>query len=473
MTALQIAIFHIYKRWGVHAQAVLGHSSGEIAAAYAAGYLSKEDAIKVAYYRGWSAKNYARDGSIAVGMMAAGLGGDSILPYLDGMEESVQIACFNSPKSVTLSGTVPALETVRERLTKDGHFARQLQVDLAYHSRFMSEIGQLYEQQLIEKISSRDNDGSSVTMFSSVSGQVMAGVADAAYWKENMVSPVRFGDALNLMLSGSNAPNFLIEIGPAGALAGPISQIKAALGGQAEKVQYTKSLNRVTNAITPMFDNAGKLFLAGANIDFSQVNYNDDDPETLLITDLPNYSWNHSVRYWHESDASKDWRFRPFPQHDLLGTKVLGSPWHTPTFKKILHLEQLPWLRDHKMGSDCLMPASGFIAMAIEALYQTTTVKTDGEVEKSVSDMNYRFRNVKFEKALVLEDGVDAKVILTLTPSPGTNNPWYDFNVSSVRDATSTAHCGGLIRTTDQSIGKFDCSLEASNVLTKFRRVCR
>jgi len=124
VTALQLFILSVLEEWGSKPLAVVGHSSGEIAAAYAAGYLSKEEAIKVAFYRGQSAKNCKRDENIPVGMLAVGLGPDAALPYLKGVEHLVEIACFNSLKSVTLSGTVSALETIKDRLTKDGHFAR-------------------------------------------------------------------------------------------------------------------------------------------------------------------------------------------------------------------------------------------------------------------------------------------------------------------------------------------------------------
>ncbi|GLB09061.1 hypothetical protein AtubIFM57258_004972 [Aspergillus tubingensis] len=69
-----------------------------------------------------------------------------------------------------------------------------------------------------------------------------------------------------------------------------------------------------------------------------------------FVSDLPNYQWNHSVKYWHESESSHDWRFRKFPYHDLLGSKILGSPWTNPTWKYVLRLSDISWLRDHLLG---------------------------------------------------------------------------------------------------------------------------
>ena len=74
-------------------------------------------------------------------MLAVGLGPDSVRDYLTDVQDNVQIACYHSPKSVTLSGAAASLDVVQEKLVKDGHFARLLQVDPAYHSKFMSQIG--------------------------------------------------------------------------------------------------------------------------------------------------------------------------------------------------------------------------------------------------------------------------------------------------------------------------------------------
>ncbi|KAL7929292.1 hypothetical protein V8C35DRAFT_331814 [Trichoderma chlorosporum] len=450
VTALQIAILEILRGWDIEATAVVGHSSGEIAASYAAGYLTKEEAIKVAYYRGFSAKHSKSAGSNGVGMMAVGLGAIDATPYLEDLQEQVQIACYNSPKSVTLSGAVSALETVKERITKDGHFARLLQVDLAYHSHFMTEIGADYEKLLEKNFKPLGSKNKAAVMFSSVTGAIMGDTANARYWKDNMTSAVRFDEALQAMLSTPEAPNFLIEIGPSGALSGPVSQIRAALGAKANNVKYTKALNRGTDSVLALYGVAGTLFVEGAPISLTKVNLEPDSPKPKVIFDLPNYVWNHSTKYWHENDASRDWRFRKYPHHDLLGTKVFGAPWHSPSFRKILKLEQLPWLRDHKMGTDILMPASGYISMAVEAIYQTSQALQPVEGVERASQLCYRLRNVTFDKALVLEDNVDTKVMFTLTPHPGTGNPWYDFKVASSRgDDLWLTHCVGLIRLSD------------------------
>lgn len=352
VTALQLAILSILEDWNVNAQSVVGHSSGEIAAAYAAGYLSREDAIKVAYYRGQAAKNCPTSEKRPVGMLAVGLGSADVSKYLQGMEESVHIACFNSPQSVTLSGTLDMLEEVKKSLVKDHHFARLLQVNLAYHSRFMAEIGDYYEDLLLKDFESLSKKNRDCVMFSSVTGEEMKQHADTSYWKSNMVCPVRFGEAVEKMVSSREGANFLIEIGPSGALAGPVGQIKKAISGSGANAQYFTALSRGQDSVNSLFKVAGQLFVSGAAISLRNVNKSGIGAEAAsskVIVDLPNYTWNHSTQYWYESEASKDWRNRLFPHHDLLGSKVLGTSWHLPSWRKTLRVEDLPWLKDHKV----------------------------------------------------------------------------------------------------------------------------
>lgn len=352
VTALQLVIMAVLKDWGVTPEAVVGHSSGELAAACAAGYLSKEDALKAAFYRGQAAKNCKVD-SGPVGMLAVGLGADQVNKYIHDTMDAVQIACFNSPNSVTLSGSLPSLVDVKAHLVEDGHFARLLQVNLAYHSRYMKEIGEDYEALLeadFENFSSREGH---VSMYSSVLGRQMEGLTDAHYWKENMVSPVQFDQAAQAMISGKDKVNFLIEIGPSNALAGPVKQILTKLGSQGSNIQYCTALSRGQDSIKSTYDLAGRLFASGGVIDLTKVNMDFGEAQKAtpsVIIDLPNYSWNHSTEYWYESEASNDWRNRMFPHHDLLGSKVLATSWHTPAWKKTLKVVDLPWLKDHKVS---------------------------------------------------------------------------------------------------------------------------
>lgn len=129
-TAIQIALFNSLSRRGINPKVVVGHSSGEIAAAYATGAISLAEAIIIAYYRGYITKEQSLGGAMA----AIGLGAKQVSMYL---RDGAVIACENSPNSTTISGNNDAVEEVLEAVKADrpDALARKLKVDMAYHSR--------------------------------------------------------------------------------------------------------------------------------------------------------------------------------------------------------------------------------------------------------------------------------------------------------------------------------------------------
>ncbi|RAK83310.1 putative polyketide synthase [Aspergillus costaricaensis CBS 115574] len=443
VTALQLALVDLFRSSGISPKGVVGHSSGEIAAAYAAGYVSKADAIKIAFYRGYAAKVHPMD---SVGMMAVGLGPEAVQPYIEKHQDLVQIACINSPQSVTLSGRTDGLEAVKEPLVADGHFARLLQVDLAYHSRFMTEIGESYHSLLLSNIACGETGTDTTTMFSSVTGSRMEAIPDATYWKRNMVSPVLFSGAIQEMVNAHRGSNFVVEIGPSATLAGPIKQITESVTQAGINVRYAGLLSR-KEGLLPLFRTVGNLYNSGVSIKLDSLNRTRDDETTkpAVLVDLPNYSWNHTTKYWYETRPSRDWRFRRFQHHDLLGSKILGTAWQSPSWSKILHLREHPWLKDHRIGDDIVFPAAGYVSMAMEALYQAK-VATDAIQTQDRNELQYQIRDLRLTKAMVLDENLPAEIQLVLESHISPNGPWSRFKISTLRDDVADVNCTGLIR---------------------------
>ncbi|KAI1191972.1 hypothetical protein F5B17DRAFT_425999 [Nemania serpens] len=452
VTAIQLCLIAVLESWGITASSVVGHSSGEIAAAFAAGLLSRASAIKAAFYRGRAAVNQPSQED--VGMLAVGLGPEGVAPFLEKYSDLAYIACFNSESSLTISGKKSALEKLAADLKAESHFARLLQVDLPYHSKFMGPIGAEYESLLTEdsEFNQLPTPGSScASMFSSVTGTKLSGSGastDALYWKTNMVSPVRFSDALKAMISqgDSQAPDILIELGPSGALAGPVSQVLKSTS-EGSDIKYCAAWARGAGATKALFDVAGHLFLRGVDIDLKLVN-GSEEANAKTIVDLPNYSWNHSIKYWHESATSKDWRFRQFINHDLIGSKIFGTSWQNPTWRKHLRLDDVPWLRDHKMGPDVLIPGAGLASMAVEAMFQKYSALNPEKAIKSSNELAYKLRNVRFNRALVVEEGKICTILMTLSNVPGSKD-WHEFRISTSKDDVIIDHSFGLIRVQD------------------------
>lgn len=455
VTALQIALLSVLRHWGISATRVLGHSSGEIAAAVAAEFLTPDEAIKIAYFRGLAAKAHRPEQPL--GMLAVGVSADAITPYLES-EPTIQVACFNSPVSLTLSGQQPALKRVCERLQGDGHFARMLQVNLAYHSEHIRGIAEDYYSLLLEErlVPEGKRGSDKVTMFSSVTGLPVSGDDNALgpdYWRQNMVSPVRFAQSAGNMLSGKGGSEFIIEIGPTGALAGPVAQVIKATPG-ARNAQYTSAAKRGADTLLALYEVAGKLWANAGVVDLRKVNGYD---QANLVVDLPNYQWNHSRRYWRESLSATEFLQRPFLSHDLLGSKILSVPWHNPTFYQVIELSDVPWLRDHKIGDQVIFPAAGYLAMAVEAIYQTTFM-TRWKDRGPPAAFAYCLKDVQFRRGLVLEEDARTKISLALNPVHASPRQWYSFRVRSLTEGSWVDHCTGLVRIDEE---EFDISAPA------------
>ena len=441
VTALQLCIVAVFERWGIRPSSVVGHSSGEIAAAYAAGLLSQTSAILAAFYRGRSTNNCEAERD--VGMLALGLSAENASSFMEKHQGSAWIACFNSPYSVTVSGKLHALEVIQDEVKAAGHFARLLLVDCAYHSPLMFAIGKEYLQLLKADPAFQPCSGSSsVTMFSSVTASQMKDPANGIYWQANMTNPVRYHEALQELIL-HDTPSMLIEVGPSDALRGPTSQILQSLPHD-RNPRYCSSWSRGANAAKSLFDSAGGLMVSGAPVDISKINAYDAQTVRTIV-DLPNYSWNHSARYWHENAASKEWRFKRFITHELLGSKVPGTLWSAPVWRKHLHLADAPWLRDHRMGTDILMPGTGFVCLALEAMYQTHCALNDDAKASSANELAYRFRNITYQRAMVLRDDKPTTIVVNLAGVHGIGD-WHEFRIQSTTGETVYTHCYGLVQ---------------------------
>ncbi|KAI3341199.1 acyl transferase domain-containing protein [Ustulina deusta] len=232
-TAVQIGLVNVLRSWGITPTAVVGHSSGEIAAAYASGFIDGTQAILVAYFRGLVVSYLNGEGT----MMAAKLDVAAALGLIKshGLGDQVCVACVNSPESVTLSGSSAGIDVLFRALQSQDTFVRKLLTgNKAYHSYMMSEVGQLYEDLITPLFASPTPKKSAAHMFSSV-GDYGAQLIDprestawAKYWRSNLEKPVQFQAALTKLITRGHA--HLIEIGPHHALLGPVKQTLAVMG---------------------------------------------------------------------------------------------------------------------------------------------------------------------------------------------------------------------------------------------------
>ncbi|KAJ2990433.1 hypothetical protein NUW58_g2948 [Xylaria curta] len=446
-TAIQVGLVQLLRQWNITPTGTCGHSSGEIGAAFAAGYITASEAIVLAYYRGKVVKDINSNGA----MMAVGLGAEAVSPYMLPYKEEITIACHNSPSSVTLSGDSAALQQLQETLEKENIFAKLVKTGgKAYHSSHMAPASAKYEALVNHAMSCLPTQylqKQKLKMVSSVTNTVLSHdrVLDAAYWSANLLSPVLFNQAVQTICKDSQFSNvdILIEIGPHSALSGPIKQIKAGFG--LEKLQYLPTLIRGANCAASVLKLVGELFLANFPVDLENVTSIEEISPSgklcrrsgSLIVDLPPYQWDKTKRFWAESRESKEHRMPRFPRHDVLGQLTIGGSLAEPTWRNVLRIKDLPWLKDHSLGGEAVFPAAGYFSMAMEAIRQINEMS-----ENPVTNIEcYVLRDVSIQQALVTPDDDDGvEVLLNMRPygyDQGTNegaSKWWEFNVSSVAE---------------------------------------
>ncbi|KAI2715325.1 hypothetical protein CBS147332_4979 [Penicillium roqueforti] len=455
-TVLQIALVDLLASWGIFPKRVTGHSSGEIAAAYCSGKLSREGSWKVAYYRGYvSSKQLSANGA----MMAVGLDASQLQPYLDSVRKDnageLIIACRNSPKNNTVSGDEAMIDCLKSLLDADAIFARKLNVKNAYHSAHMHAIAQDYLSLMgMLSFGRRLAAPHQVHMFSTVTGQqVQEEHLPAQYWVDNMVSPVLFTSGLVAMTSNqisshdsidsTDSLRLIVEIGPHTTLQ---SAIKETLASKSPKLEfkYLAVLKRTDHSLNTLLTTVGFLGSSGCEIDLHAVNQGScfkARRRPRLLVDLPPYSFKHTEKILFESRLSKNLRTRKFPRHDLFGAPITDWNPTAPRWRHFVRLNENPWLRDHVVTGNYVYPGVGYLIMAIEASRQLV-----GEAKI----IGFQLRKVNIRRALIVPDtkeGIEVSLAMATVEDSSSSRTWRRFQITSYNASSDqwTEHCTGYI----------------------------
>lgn len=270
-----------------------------------------------------------------------------------------------------------------------------------------------------------------VPVFSSVMDQVIdsSAILGPNYWGSNLTSPVRFLTAVSNLLR-HQPQNIFLEVGTHSTLSGPLRQI---CNEARAPCLYIPTMLRFSNSAESLLSAFGHLYQQGINVDFEEL-----VPVGNVLPDLPAYPWDHATGFWAESRISRDWRFRQFGHHAILGQRVPESTSFDPCWRLVLDLNDEPWLYDHKIGGDVVFPFAGYVCMAGEAIRQITGVEA-----------GYSVRHVVAHTALVLIDSKPVEIVTTLRRhklTDSSESDAYDFVISSYTGSTWIKNCEGHVR---------------------------
>lgn len=349
--ALQVAMVELLRGAGAQPGLVLGHSVGEVAAAWACGGLSLDDACRVIVARSEVAARTAGLG----GMAAAGVTAERARHWIEaeGLGAQVEVAGYNSADSVTLTGDRAALHRLGDRARSEEAFYRILELDYPFHSAAMDPL----EAPLRAALEGVDGRSGSLPFISTVAGAALdPELLISDYWWHNLRRPVRFAEAMDAVFE-MGVTRFL-EIGPRGILghyvtecadeAGLVTEYRAtARKGRPEVAVWHEALDSAVLAMGPSL-------LAG------------EFPEPGRLVELPTYPWAET-RYRVEPTAEAAPRVFSAPEHPLLGTRVEAAP---ATWECSMDPDLIPWLGDHRVAGSVVFPAAGFLEMALAAAHR-------------------------------------------------------------------------------------------------------
>jgi NADPH:quinone reductase-like Zn-dependent oxidoreductase/acyl transferase domain-containing protein len=444
VTVLQVAIVDLLFSWNIKPRCVVGHSSGEIAAAYASGKLGRRAAWKTAYVRGVvAAKLSGKKG----GMLAVALSPTRAKEFIRDYESAgkLAIACYNSPSNQTISGDVDAIDALKATLEKEGIFAHKLNVFNAYHSSHMLAGAEEYTALLGDLRSDDKIPGwSDISMISSVTGLPLTSkqLELPSYWTNNLTSPVQFTSALLVMCEKSGvAFDDLIEIGPHSTLRSAINETlqDSISGGHS----YHPTMKRKEASATPILTTAGSLWCRGYPVRLDVVNEVEPMSARLLI-DLPPYKFNHETSFLLESRLSSNYRFRQYPRMDLVGAPVPDWDPDHPKWRHFFRVKEVPWAAEHKITGQIISAGAGWIIMAIEGVKQLA--------DPALKIAGFRLREVALQSTLIIpetDEGVEVMMSMRWMPetSETTSKTWREFTITSCdQDSKSwRIHARGLI----------------------------
>lgn len=405
-TAVQVALVDMLKDSGVVFHTVVGHSSGEIAAAYAAGRISAVEAIRIAYYRGVHAKLARGRAGQKGSMIAVGFGIGEARSFCSSPDllGRLAVAASNSSGSVTLSGDEDAVQAAKKRLDAEGLFNRVLKVDTAYHSHHMEPCAEAYVESLRSCDIQVQPGNGRCTWVSSVYGSSRTPTAEelrGSYWRDNMVQTVLFSQAVDQAVDVLDPFDLILEVGPHPALRGPTLQTaKEKLG---REIPHAGVLDRKKNDVVAFSDALGSIWtrLGAESVDFSgyYASATAGAARPTPMAGLPTYPWEHDSVLWRESRLNKQFRSRSQPPHELLGVRTPDDTPHEPRWRNLLKLEELPWLGDHRVQGQVVVPGATYCVMALEA----AKVLSGGRALRMVE-----LRDLVIQRAIVLDEASEA-----------------------------------------------------------------
>ncbi len=423
--AMQVALAALWRSWGIEPRAVVGHSLGEVAAAYVAGALNFDDAVRVVCYRSRLFKRTVGQGAMA----AVELSIEEARRILVGCEDRVSIAVSNGPTSTVLSGDPVALAAILDRLERRDIFCRMVKVDFASHSHQMEPL----RADLLQALAGLEPRPESIPIYSTVTGQVSDGLQfDALYWARNMREPVLFSSAVQRLVEDGH--DIFLEISPHPILLGAMQQGFYQVGQEAAVLP---SLRHEEDERSVLLGSLGALYTLGYPVDWNLIY-----PTGGQCVRLPCYPWQRERCWLEPSTGDTDAYREPVARsgtgnHPLLGWHFSpAAPAGTHYWEATLDKRSLPYLDDHRIQDVAVLPASAYLEMASAAAAEVFGAQS------------VELQDIEFRKVLFLPEGAALTIQMVLSQGADGTAEFHVYSRAAGAESTgksSMLHATGKV----------------------------
>jgi len=390
--AMQIALAELWISWGIQPTSVVGHSMGEVAAAYISGGLSLNNAANVICSRSLLMNKLRGQGGA---MAVTGLSSDEANEVVEKFNGKLSVAVENSPKSTVISGSQDAIDEVIKELEEKEVFVRQVNVDVASHSPQMDEI----KDDLVKGVSNLKAQKVKIKLYSSVKGVEVSGdELDASYWGLNLRGTVKFSTTMDKILEDEH--DLFIEVSPHPVLKTAIFEcIKSS---KKENINIATSLQREEPEQFEMKRNFANLYELGYAINkggFFKLNKD-------KLAELPHYPFqreNYEIKdmsaLTQSNDGPNDNR------HPLLGKQLQLADSENYYWESNVSTWNLPLLKEHKVNDNAIFPASFYLEMLFAAIKQVNP------------NQKYSVESMQFIDSIAVQDEKNTQIQLKLSTS--------------------------------------------------------
>ena len=344
--AMQVGLSAVLRSWGVEPGAVVGHSLGEVAAACVAGWLSLEQGCRIICQRSKLVRRTSGQGAMALVELPAEKAREALRDHAG----QVEVGAINGPRTTVISGERQAVQAVMRKVEQAGGYCRLVKVDYASHSPQMEPLS----GELLQALAGVVGTVGQLAMYSTVSGEKIAEPPSAEYWQRNLRQTVQFYKAVQEL--GKDGYDTCIEISPHPVL---LPALTEALQESVPRLLTLGVMRRDHGGSSELLSALGTLYVHGAAPSWPRLY-----PQPGRVVALPRYPFQRT-RHWIQTPASSARPTRPSGSHPLLGPPLqLSTEPGVRIFELELRLDQLPYLRDHRVRQAVVLPATAYLEMA-------------------------------------------------------------------------------------------------------------